>query len=118
MPNQHIWKRRDTKKIQQEKWIVWKKIQDYQEDVLKNRNLSNSTGDYIPILVFKIDILLKNNVDMVLRLIRNPSSFCIMGDANHNYELFIDEAILYMRQVKISPTVMLQHAMALEKATI
>ncbi len=34
-----------------------------------------------------------NNVDMVLRLIRNPSSFCSMGDANHNYELFIDEAI-------------------------
>jgi hypothetical protein len=28
-----------------------------------------------------------------LRLIRNPSSFCLMGDANHNYELFIDEAI-------------------------
>ncbi len=55
---------------------------------------------------------------MVLRLIRNPISFCLMGDANHNYELFIDDAILYMRQVKISPTVMLQHAMALEKATI
>jgi hypothetical protein len=36
-----------------------------------------------------------------------------MGDANHNYE-----AKLYMRQVKISPTVILQHAMALEKATI
>jgi hypothetical protein len=25
---------------------------------IKNQNLSNSTGDYIPILVFKIDILL------------------------------------------------------------
>jgi hypothetical protein len=41
-----------------------------------------------------------------------------MGDGVHNYELFIDEATLYMRQVKISPTVMLQNAMALEKATI
>jgi hypothetical protein len=59
-----------------------------------------------------------NNVDMVLRLIRNQSSFCLMGDGVHNYELFIDEATLYMRQVKISPAVMLQHAMALEKATI
>jgi hypothetical protein len=38
-----------------------------------------------------------NNVDMVLRLIRNPSSFCLMGDGSHNYELFIDEATLYMR---------------------
>ncbi len=41
-----------------------------------------------------------------------------MGDGVQNYELFIDEASLYMRQVKISPAVMLQHAMALEKATI
>ena len=29
-----------------------------------------------------------------------------MGDGVHNYELFIDEATLYMRQVKISPAVM------------
>jgi hypothetical protein len=42
-----------------------------------------------------------NNVDMVLRLIRNQSSFCLMGDGVHNYELFIDEASLYMRQVKV-----------------
>ena len=59
-----------------------------------------------------------NNVDMVIRLIRNPHSFCLMGDGKHNYEIFIEEATLYMRQVKISPAFMLQHAMALEKATI
>jgi hypothetical protein len=35
-----------------------------------------------------------------------------MGDGVHNYELFIDEANLYMRQVKIIPEVMLQLAMA------
>jgi hypothetical protein len=58
MPNQHVLKQRDTKKIRQEKWKVWKKIQDKQEDVLKTQNLSSSTGDYIPILDFKIDILL------------------------------------------------------------
>jgi hypothetical protein len=33
-------------------------------------------------------------------------------------EFFIDEATLYLRQVKISPADMLQHAMALEKAAI
>ena len=59
-----------------------------------------------------------NNVDMVVRLIRNASNFCLISDVKHNYELFIDEAILYVRNVKISPQVMLQHAMALEKATI
>jgi hypothetical protein len=50
---------------------------------------------------------------MVLRLIRNQSSFCLMGDGVYNYELFIDAATLYMRQVKISHAVILQHAMAL-----
>ena len=59
-----------------------------------------------------------NNVDMVVRLIRNASNFCLISDVKHNYELFIDEAILYVRNVKISPQVMLQHAMASEKATI
>jgi hypothetical protein len=54
-----------------------------------------------------------NNVDMVLRLIRNQSSFCLMGDGVYNYELFIDAATLYMRLVKIRHAVILQHAMAL-----
>ena len=45
-------------------------------------------------------------------------SFCLMGNANHNYELLINEATLYMRQVKISPANMLQNAMALENANI
>jgi hypothetical protein len=54
-----------------------------------------------------------NNVDMVLRFISNQSRFCSMVDGVHNYELFIEEV---MRQVKTSPAVMLQHAMALEKS--
>ncbi len=67
---------------------------------------------------FQIRYLI-NNVDMVvLRIIRNQSSFGLMGDGVQNYVLFADEATLYMRQVKINPAVMLQHAMALEKATI
>jgi len=59
-----------------------------------------------------------NNVDMVVRLIRNSHSFCLISDKLNNYELFIDSATLYLRQVKISAPMMLQHAMALEKATI
>jgi hypothetical protein len=45
---------------------------------------------------YKKDIFQISFVDMVLRLIRNRSSFCLMGDGVHNYELFIDEATLYM----------------------
>jgi hypothetical protein len=61
------------------------------KDVLKIRNHLNSTGD----ISFQNRYIIKN-VDMVLRLIRNQSSFCLMGDGGHNYELFIDEATLYM----------------------
>jgi hypothetical protein len=50
---------------------------------------------------YKKDIFQISFVDMVLRLIRNRSSFCLMGDGVHNYELFIDEATLYMRQEKL-----------------
>jgi hypothetical protein len=41
-----------------------------------------------------------------------------MGDNKFNYEAHIDEAVLYVRKVKVSASVMLAHAMALEKTTI
>ena len=56
-----------------------------------------------------------NKVDMAVRLIRNSNTFCLIGDGKSNYELFIDEAVLYIRHVNISAPVMLEHAMALEK---
>jgi len=59
-----------------------------------------------------------NKVDMTVKLIRNNSNFCLIGDGKSNYELFIDEAILYIRHVIVSAPVMLEPAMALEKATI
>ena len=55
---------------------------------------------------------------MTVRLIRNNNNFCLIGDGKSSYELFIDEAVLYVRHVNISAPVMLEHAMALEKATI
>jgi hypothetical protein len=48
-----------------------------------------------------------NTVDIVLRLIRNQSSLCLMEDGVNINELFIDEATLHIRQVKISRAVML-----------
>jgi hypothetical protein len=59
-----------------------------------------------------------NNVDMNVKLIRSSNNFCLMGDNKFNYEAHIDEAILYVRKVKVSASVMLAHAMALEKTTI
>jgi hypothetical protein len=59
-----------------------------------------------------------NNIDMNVKLIRSSNNFCLMGDNKFNYEAHIDEAILYVRKVKVSASVMLAHAMALEKSTI
>jgi hypothetical protein len=54
-----------------------------------------------------------NNVDKVVRLIKNSHCFCLFSDKLNNYELFIDSATLFLRQVKISAPMMLQHALAL-----
>jgi hypothetical protein len=90
MPNQHIWKQRDTKKIQQEKWKVWKKNTGLTGRRIKDSKPFELYGRLHTDISFQNRYII-NNVDIVLRLIRNPSSFCLMGDANHNYELFIYE---------------------------
>lgn len=60
-----------------------------------------------------------NNINMFIRLIRSPNSFCLIGDTTKDqFDVRIDEALLYVRKVKVNPQVMLAHAMALEKATL
>ena len=57
--------------------------------------------------------LLPNGVDIKLRLVRSSDSFCLMGDGN----LVIKDAALYVRKVKLSPSVQLGHIKALEHGT-
>ena len=57
--------------------------------------------------------LIPNRVDIKLRLAHSSDSFCLMGDG----KLVIKDAALYVRKVKLSPSVQLGHIKALERGT-
>jgi len=55
---------------------------------------------------------LPNDVNLHLRLIRNKDAFCLMAAAAATYKLIIDECKLFVRKVKLAPSVGLAHAKA------
>ena len=59
------------------------------------------------------DRLLLNGVDFKMRLVRSKDSFCLMGDA----KVEILDASLFVRKVKVHPSVQLGHIKALERTT-
>ena len=62
--------------------------------------------------------LLLNGVSLKLKLHRSKNSFCLMtSNPNGAYKVVIQDASLYVRRVKVSPTVVLAHAKTLEHAT-
>lgn len=68
--------------------------------------------------IFNTDRILLNNVDIAIKIIRNDPSFCLMYDsAGQRYNVKINEAKLITRFVKIAPSVMVAHNLALEKTT-
>ena len=56
-----------------------------------------------------------NGVGMKLKLVRSKDAFCLMGAAGA--KLQITHASLFVRKVKLSPSVFLAHAKALENST-
>jgi hypothetical protein len=56
-----------------------------------------------------------NGVPMRIKLTRTTPSFCLEADGNDTFKLNISQAILYVRRVKVSPTVEIAHAKAIEK---
>ena len=66
--------------------------------------------------VFNQSRLLLNGVEVRVRLVRSRDEFCLMDPANA-YTIHIEEANLLVRRVKISPSIMLAHAKALNKTT-
>ena len=61
---------------------------------------------------------LLNGVDLRVKLIRSKEEFCLMSTtANAAYKIVLQECALYVRKVRVSPSVMLGHAKALEKGT-
>ena len=57
-----------------------------------------------------------NEVNVKLKLVRSKDAFCLMGDAD-NYKAKIMHASLFVRKVKVMPSVFLAHAKALERGT-
>ena len=56
-----------------------------------------------------------NEVGVKIKLIRNKDTFCLMGD--DDYKVKITHASLFVRKVKLMPSVFLAHAKALERGT-
>ena len=56
-----------------------------------------------------------NEVNLKVKLIRSRDVFCLMG--NNDYKSVIENAILYVRKVKLSPPVFLAQMKALESGT-
>jgi hypothetical protein len=58
---------------------------------------------------------LPNDVTIRIRLIRNRNNFCLMSSTpDENYKINISDCKIYVRKVKLSPSVFIAHAKALE----
>ena len=66
--------------------------------------------------IFNQEKFLLNGVDMKVRLIRSRDAFSLLG--NEGFKVKIVEANLFVRRVKVSPTVLLGHARGLEETTV
>ena len=65
---------------------------------------------------FNMNRYLLNNVDVNISLKKSSKQFCLMQDSDHDlFNIEITNMYLKVRRVVISPTIMLNHAMALEK---
>jgi len=56
-----------------------------------------------------------NEVGVKIKLVRSKDAFCLMG--NEDYKVKITHASLFVRKVKLMPSVFLAHAKALERGT-
>jgi hypothetical protein len=69
--------------------------------------------------LFFQDRFLPNDVNIRIRFVRNKDSFCLMSSVQGAaYKVRILECKLYVRKVKLSPSVFLAHAKALERGNV
>ena len=62
--------------------------------------------------------LVISGVDMKVKLVRASNNFCLVaGGENPAYKVLIEEAVLRVRRVTVSPTLRLDHEKFLEKTT-
>ena len=88
---------------------------------LKKRHSYFATGGTVDLLgrihadIFYQPKYLPNDVTIRIRLVRNKNNFCLMSATpNENYKVRISDCKIYVRKVKLSPSVFVAHAKALE----
>ncbi|XP_054769406.1 uncharacterized protein F54H12.2-like [Lytechinus pictus] len=65
--------------------------------------------------IFFQERLMLPGVDVKIKLNRNKDAFCLLtSHATSKYKIMIQKASLYVRKVKVNPSVMLSHAKGLE----
>ena len=67
--------------------------------------------------IFFQDRYMLNEVSVKIKLTRSKKEFCLIGAADANFAIRIVAAELHVRKVKLSPSVFLAHAKALERGT-
>jgi len=67
--------------------------------------------------IFNSDRYLLNNISVIVKFTKNKDEFCLMQSATSSIFSRIEKALLYVRKCQISPSILLAHSMALEKAT-
>ena len=65
--------------------------------------------------IFQQDKYLLNGVDMSLKFIRSPSLFHLISDDASGFKAVIMDAALYVRKVKINPSISLEHHKTLDQ---
>lgn len=91
----------------------------------KKRSVLTNEGRVVDMLgcihsdLFFQDRLLPNDVNIKVRLVRNKDAFCLMSSVQAAaFKVRILECKLYVRKVKLSPSVFLAHAKALEVGNV
>src|SRR5438132_825708 len=92
---------------------------------LKKRYAYISEGKTVDLLgrlhtdLFYQQKFLPNDVTIRIRLIRSKNNFCLMSATpNDNFKIHISDCKIFVRKVKLSPSVFVAHAKALERGKI
>ena len=91
----------------------------------KKRSAFIDAGNVVDMLgcihsdLFFQDRFLPNDINIRIRLVRNKDSFCLMSNVvGAAFKVRILDCKLYVRKVKLSPSVFLAHAKALERGNV
>lgn len=66
--------------------------------------------------IFNINRYMLSNVNITIKLTRTKPEFCLMG-VGADHKITVSDTFIRVRRVKIAPSIMVDHAMALEKTT-